>query len=221
MAREALPRGRGQRMKRRRHDELAPSGAGATVDAPTGRPFARESRRHLAFRYRLRHAHGYFVDAPGGRVGHVAEVQVAPYEFWPEAFVVHAHDGQVLLVPVGAVSRVYAREQTLVLSEAPPGIGLIPYRERSWHERIGAWRFVDALAFVGSVGGYLAMLVLLAFEATLEAAPLLLVLGAIGALASASAWKAGRRTWPVRTGLVSAWVPLAVGVILSLVLVFG
>jgi hypothetical protein len=202
-----------------RREEIAP--ATAVVDAPTSRPLEPQGRRRLAFRVSVRTAHGYLVDAPGGRIGHVAEVRVAPYEFWPEALLVTVHDGRQLLIPVSAVARAYPREQTLVLREAPPGIDLIPYRARSWYERTGIWRLVEALGFAGGVGGYVATFALLALGAAVAAAPILAMLGAIGAVASGAAWHAGRRTWLGAAGLGSAWLPLSAGVILSLVSLFG
>jgi hypothetical protein len=169
----------------------------------------------------VRTAHGYTVDAPGGLLGHVAEVRVGPYEFWPEALIIETAAGGRLRVPVTAVARAFPRERRLLLHEAPVGADVIPYPPLRWHERDRTLRFAGAVGFSVGVAGYAATFALLALGVLVEAALILAAAGAIGAVASAFALKAGRRTQPVMAGLTSALLPLVVGVILSLVRILG
>jgi hypothetical protein len=182
-----------------------------------------EPRRgqRLAFRYVIRSAVGYTVDAPGGQVGWVEEIRVAPFAFWPKALVVRTVEEERLLVPVGAISRALPRERRLILREAPAGVPLIAHPPRPWHDRERIWELQAVIGFTAAVGGCVATFVALALGITLELSPVLAGLGAIGAVASGRVWRSRRRTWLAAAGLGSAWLPLMVGAILSLVWIFG
>lgn len=177
--------------------------------------------QRLAFRWVVRSAHGYTVDAPGGQVGWVDEIRVAPFEFWPEALVVQTEDDQRLLVPVEAIAQALPRERRLILREVPAGARLVAHPPRSWHDREQVWELQALIGFTAAIGGYVAVFVTLALGATLELSPVLAGLGAIGAAASGRVWRSGRRTWLVAAGLGSAWLPLTAGAILSLVWILG
>lgn len=165
----------------------------------------------------MRLAHGYAVDAPGGEVGRVAEIRVAPFEFWPEAIVVCPEQGSRLLVPVSAIVRALPRGRRLVLGDVPPGAEVVPHPAAPSPDRERLWQLFGAAGFAGGVGGCVAIFVTLALGAGLAASPIIAAAGALGVAASGIAWSAGRRTWLVAAGLGSAWFPLAVGAILSLV----
>jgi hypothetical protein len=84
--------------------------------------------------------------------------------------------------------------------------------------RLQALRASAAIGAIAGLAGYVLVFVALALDAAVEWAPALAVAGAIAAAASAFAWRRGARTWLAAVGLGSFWLPLAVGLILSLVL---
>jgi hypothetical protein len=215
-------RGRSDSDHRRERSEADAASGLAGIGWPRSRRILEPRRgQRLAFRSVVRSAPGYTVDAPGGQVGWVDEIRVAPFAFWPEALVVRTVEDQRLLVPVEAISRALPREQRLILREAPAGVRLVPYPRRPWHDREQVWELQALIGFTAAVGGYVAMFVALALGATLELSPVLAGLGAIGAAASGRVWRSGRRTWLAAAGLGSAWLPLVAGAILSLVWIFG
>jgi hypothetical protein len=205
--------------------------ARSAVDAASGfagveRPRSRrisEARpgQRLAFRYIVRSARGYTVDAPGGQIGWVDEIRVAPWEFWAETVVVRTEQDQRVLVPVDAIARALPRERRLILREAPAGVRPVPHPPLPWHDREQIWQLQALIGLIVGVGGYAALFVALALGVALEVSPVLVGLGAIGAAASFRVWRSGRRTSLAAVGLVAAWWPLTAGAILLLLRIFG
>lgn len=192
-----------------------------SASKPARRMLEPRPGRRLPFRYAVRSAHGYAVDAPCGQVGRVDEIRVAPWEFWPETLLVRTEDDQKLLIPVEAVAQARPRERRLILHEAPAGVRLLPHPPQPWDDREHVWQLQAVVGFVGGVGGLIALFVALALGVVLQVSLALVALGVIGAAASGRVWRCGRRTWLTEGGLVSAGLALVVGAILSLVWIFG
>jgi hypothetical protein len=177
-------------------------------------------RQRLRDRYLLRTAHGYEADTADGQIGRVVEIDVAPFEFWPETLVVAAPSGQLLRIPAAWVERVLSRERRLILSQSPAAAQPVARPAQPLLDRQRIWRIVAAVGAASGLGGYIAALVAFASGVTLEAAPLLTSTGAIAVCASGLAWANGRRSWLAAAGLGSFWLPLGVGTILTLARIF-
>jgi hypothetical protein len=65
--------------------------------------------------------------------------------------------------------------------------------------------------------GYAFLFYGLVDESLLAQAPWVAALGAGGVVASALGWRKGSRGWKTTLGVGSAWLPLAAGIVLSIV----
>lgn len=188
----------------------------AVADCPHPAPV----RLPLRQRYALRDPIAYSVEAPEGEIGFVIGVRIAPYEYWADELIVESPKGQPLRVPISTVSDVLPREGRLLLTRAPAGTRPVPRPGKPLLTGALAWRFVTIAGALLGLGGYLATFVALARDSGLDWAPGLAASGAAGGAAAAVSWRKAGPSLLAAAGLGSFWLPLAAGVILSLVLIF-
>ena len=188
----------------------------ATIDQPLVAPVRLALRERMA----LRDPIAYAVEAPQGEIGFVTGTRIAPFAFWPDELIVAARDGHRVRVPVSTVSEVLPREGTLRLTQAPATVRPAPRQETSLPTQTRLWRATAVAGALLGVGSYVATVFALALGTGVDWAPGLAAGGAAAGAASAASWKRAGRSWLAAAGLGSFWLPLAAGVILSLVQIF-
>jgi hypothetical protein len=179
-------------------------------------------RLPLRQRYALRDAIAYAVEAPAGEIGFVTEVRFAPFEFWPDELIVEAApEGRRLRIPIDTITAVFPREGRLLIATTPAGAQPVARPREGRLTKARAWRLAAAAGAVFALGGYVATLVAFALGTLVSWSPALAASGAAGGAAAVASWRKLGRSRTAAIGLGSFWLPLAVGAILSFILIFA